>query len=405
VLAGFSKLPDAVVSKLLEVEVSSFLGLLPEINRCFVTFDNVLLLWNYNNAGDFAWYRGLDQPIRTVALVVPVPGVFEDIVKVRSVTAAVRLPLHGDADCTSLASCNCCGLFLTTPLALTDPHSHSPLQYILVVVTPVQVFLLALTFADDDVNKAVTIVPTGISCSTDGVGIVHVVGTKQGRIFLGGEDGCLYELGYHHSESTGGLWAALMGDRPAKARKTNHTASVAVIALQALIGTRFLSPGLPLVRLAIDHDRSLLYTLSVEGEIKVRLSRCAVPRRWDRKWGGPFGTLHCDHARTCLLCPRFAGVQDHTPSLALCSVFAETVRLHLVRACVVVGWWSVGGCSTWMCFRLTCLPELHRCLFHSMLRSSNIHAEAITYIGRRSGNHPAAFLFKVPRCAVHNCPC
>jgi hypothetical protein len=48
-------------------------------------------------------------------------------------------------------------------------------QYVLVVVTPVQVFLLALTFADDDVTKPLTIVPTGISCSTDGVGVVHVV--------------------------------------------------------------------------------------------------------------------------------------------------------------------------------------------------------------------------------------
>ena len=151
-----------------------------------------------------------------------------------------------------------------------SPPLSRPCQYILVVVTPVQVFLLALTFSEDDVTKPLTIVPTGISCSTDGVGIVHAVGTNTGRIFLGGEDGCLYELGYHHNDSGGGLLAALMGDRPTKARKTNHTASVAVMALQALIGTRFLSPGLPLVRLAIDHDRSLLYTLSVDGEIKVR---------------------------------------------------------------------------------------------------------------------------------------
>ena len=89
-LVDFSPLPPPVVSKFLEVEVSSFLGLLPEIGRCFVTFDNVLLLWNYDNPGDYAWYRGLDQPIRTVALVVPVPGVFEDLVKVRGRTLRAR---------------------------------------------------------------------------------------------------------------------------------------------------------------------------------------------------------------------------------------------------------------------------------------------------------------------------
>jgi nuclear pore complex protein Nup155 len=82
VLDSFSPLPPAVLAKFIEVEVSSFLGLLPEINRCFITFDNVLLLWNYDNPGDYTWYRGLDQPIRTVALVMPVPGVFEDMVKV-----------------------------------------------------------------------------------------------------------------------------------------------------------------------------------------------------------------------------------------------------------------------------------------------------------------------------------
>ncbi len=102
------------------------------------------------------------------------------------------------------------------------------------------------------------------------------LGTKTGRIFLGGEDGCLYELGYHQGthrcwsvscyqinggtvhageqhlicccmhvragEPSGGILAALLGERPAKARKTNHTAGVVVMALQALIGTRFLSP-------------------------------------------------------------------------------------------------------------------------------------------------------------------
>jgi hypothetical protein len=55
VVSSFTPLPPAVVAKFQEVEVSSFLGLLPEISRCFVTFDNVLLLWNYDNPGDYTW--------------------------------------------------------------------------------------------------------------------------------------------------------------------------------------------------------------------------------------------------------------------------------------------------------------------------------------------------------------
>ena len=42
------------------------------------------------------------------------------------------------------------------------------------------------------------------------------------------------------------------------------------MALQTLVGTRFLSPGLPLVRITVDHNRGLLYTLSQDAEITVR---------------------------------------------------------------------------------------------------------------------------------------
>jgi hypothetical protein len=83
-----------------------------------------------------------------------------------------------------------CILALPSP-----PHVPPPsvgVQYILVVVTPVQVFLLALTFVDGDVTKPLTIVPTGISCSTDGVGVVHVVrvvGTSRQGVYMMGWGG------------------------------------------------------------------------------------------------------------------------------------------------------------------------------------------------------------------------
>ena len=63
------------------------------------------------------------------------------------------------------------------------------------------------------------LVATDISCPTDGVGVLHIAGTSNGRVFLAGDDGCLYELQYSQADTIWGAWSG----RHTKARKINHT--------------------------------------------------------------------------------------------------------------------------------------------------------------------------------------
>lgn len=66
--------------------------------------------------------------------------------------------------------------------------------------------------------------PTDLSVPSDEVNMLQVVGTPQGRIFMGGFDGNLYELDYAAPGSGG--WFTLSSRR---CRKVNHT--------QGLIGS------------------------------------------------------------------------------------------------------------------------------------------------------------------------
>ena len=50
-------------------------------------------------------------------------------------------------------------------------------------------------------NSTLQLVPTSFSLSTDYIRILSIAGSENGRIFLGGEDGCLYEMTYQLEQS------------------------------------------------------------------------------------------------------------------------------------------------------------------------------------------------------------
>ena len=56
-----------------------------------------------------------------------------------------------------------------------------------------------------------------IAIASDNVSMLKVTGTSQGRIFLAGKDGCLYELLYRADEGWFEGWF------PKKVRKINHS--------------------------------------------------------------------------------------------------------------------------------------------------------------------------------------
>lgn len=65
--------------------------------------------------------------------------------------------------------------------------------------------------------------------SADGAPATCVVGSASGRIFLGGRDGCLYEIVY----SAGSSW---FGSR---CRKVNHSSSTLAYLLPAFLSLPF----------------------------------------------------------------------------------------------------------------------------------------------------------------------
>lgn len=238
----------SVALALADLECKSFVGLFPEIHRAFITIDNKLFLWNYYDGNDFYVYDELSQIIISVALLKPKPGVFV-----------------------------------------------SSIQHILVLSTPVEILMFAVKFDADNVHNPLQLFPTQFTVPSDNVHMTAIVGTEQGRIFLCGRDGGIYELDYWSGEEGG--WFSGGGNNSAssanggavtassglfsvpfsnfflsnrkKCRKVNHTASsfklVRSILPVFLGGTGAATASDHHVEsIVYDSTRNFLYTLGSE---------------------------------------------------------------------------------------------------------------------------------------------
>ena len=192
-------LPPALVEAYRTLTCSCFMGLFPEIRRAWVTVDNKLFLWNYEEGSDLYVYDGVDEVILSVTLVPPRAGVFVDEVR-----------------------------------------------YLLALATPLQVVLVALSFSSP---TEFSILPTQLSAPTDAVHILRLQGTPSGRIFMCGKDGCLYELLYQADDS----WFQR------KVRKVNLSATPLAGLVPSFLRW---ADDAPLVSIAFESSRNLLFTLS-----------------------------------------------------------------------------------------------------------------------------------------------
>lgn len=123
-------------------------------------YQKILLYLRYFDAAvsdfstDVAYFDGVSEIIITVGLVKPKPGVFQDFV-----------------------------------------------HYLLILATPTNIVVLGVTFsqsnesftASEEMHITQEVVYT---LPTDGVMFSTIVGTENGRIFMGAKDGCLYEFVY-----------------------------------------------------------------------------------------------------------------------------------------------------------------------------------------------------------------
>lgn len=138
------------------------MGVFPEINRVWVTIDNKLFLWNFEDEEDFVTYDDTDQVIVSVGLATPKPGVFVENI-----------------------------------------------EYLLVVATPIDITILGLSFdkrlgttslsnLTPSLNRTgLQLYATQLTIPADNITMMQIVGMGNGRIFMVGNNGQIYELEYH----------------------------------------------------------------------------------------------------------------------------------------------------------------------------------------------------------------
>lgn len=172
------------------------MGLFPEIGRAWLTIDSDIYIWTYEQTRDVAYYDGLSHLIVSVGLIKSKPGVLVDDVK-----------------------------------------------YLLLLTTPIEVIALGVTFGESNdprlgdgvpcFNKGMQLLNKPIFVlGTDNVSFNVIQGTDDGRIFMGGRDGCLYEIDYHSESSWFGK----------RCKKINHSQGLVSYIVPSFLKVFSVSP-------------------------------------------------------------------------------------------------------------------------------------------------------------------
>ncbi|OAD08407.1 hypothetical protein MUCCIDRAFT_158618 [Mucor lusitanicus CBS 277.49] len=201
-------IPKRFVNRIVDshTQCRCFMGLLPEINRAWLTIDCNLYIWNLNDENDYYEYSDQDQIIVRVELVKPKPDVFGDHIK-----------------------------------------------HVLVVSTPLQVILLAVSTAQAQSSTNVDTIclyATNMTMPADDEQMEQIGGTDDGRIFTVGKDGCVYEIEYYNPTN----WL-YKGCRLVKRSESSFVTYI-LPQLRNYLGST------PKARsFAIDNERKVLYIL------------------------------------------------------------------------------------------------------------------------------------------------
>ncbi|KAI9246692.1 Non-repetitive/WGA-negative nucleoporin C-terminal-domain-containing protein [Phascolomyces articulosus] len=207
-----SVIPPHLAEIIDNLQCRCFMGILPEINRAWVTIDHRLCMWDYTDGTDLNWYDDQDQILCCVGLVNPRPDIFGDHIK-----------------------------------------------YLLILTTRISVSVLAVSITSgpykDGTDDEITLIATDIAAPTNNVTFTQVVGTDQGRVFLVG-DGQVFELDYLRQSTWFG--------------RTNDLVARTVKPYSSYLPTYFRQNTLAEVEsIAIDNERKVLYILTTQSGIEV----------------------------------------------------------------------------------------------------------------------------------------
>lgn len=208
-------LPPEIMEHFGHMQNHCLMGVFPEISRVWLTIDRNIYVWAFEHGTDVAYYDGLTETIVSVGLVKPKAKVFQNFIK-----------------------------------------------YLLVLTTPVEIVVLGVTFTSNQAGseyEEMHLVPEPVfMLTTDGVSMMCVKSTASGRIFMGGKDGCLYEIVYQAQSG----W---FGEH---SKKVNHSTSKLSFLVPSFLNAALYDED-PIVRIEIDDSRHILYTLSEKGCIEL----------------------------------------------------------------------------------------------------------------------------------------
>lgn len=313
-------LPALLSQQLSSVQSHSLMGLLAPASLAWMSVDHKLYLWPFQRSSQdetlICFEIPSQQCVVSVGLVKPKKGEWEVLFGLKS--------CHFSRHCA----------YTSSPHFVVEGVFKDDVKWGLVVTTPVEIFFCALVECNasnpDARNVAWRLVPTSFTLPTDGVRILSIAGTESGRIFLGGDDGCVYEMSYEgripdqkqtdvhgvdleiyldqfydKGKTVTGViitdaedrvkevdvkplalgkraWSAIAGEdeayaaQPRKCRKLNRTSASFLRSLlpdfitnqaASLFGGKNATGGGGIVQIVVDEERQTLYTLGVKGWI------------------------------------------------------------------------------------------------------------------------------------------
>ncbi|XP_048479675.1 nuclear pore complex protein Nup154 [Plutella xylostella] len=210
-------LPPEIMEHFAHMQCHCLMGVFPEISRVWLTIDSNIYVWAFEHGSDVAYFDGLGETIVSVGLVKPRPGVFQSFVK-----------------------------------------------YLLVLTTTVEIVVLGVTFSSSKPDgstefEEMHLVPEPVFVMpNDGICMMSVKSTSNGRIFMGGKDGCLYEITYK----------AQLGWFGKHCKKVNHSTSALSFLVPAFLNAALYDED-AIVKIEVDNSRHILYTLTEKGCIEV----------------------------------------------------------------------------------------------------------------------------------------
>mmetsp|Transcript_15304 Transcript_15304/g.21838 ORF Transcript_15304/g.21838 Transcript_15304/m.21838 type:complete len:2089 (+) Transcript_15304:174-6440(+) len=310
-------IPPHLAMLLGKTKLTSLMGLFPEANLSWMSVDDKLYLWEYGDS-----YRSGQTAMN---------GVSSSEVGRR----------RDDFVCFSVPSGQC-----IVSVGLVKPKIgvfKRVVEWCLVVTTPEEAILCALAREPTTSNSSESIleqnnhissdepssngrydtllrlIPTRYIVPTDSIPLLSICGTEDGRIFMGGGDGCIYEMAYdgffggsfledyQHDEIESSLPTTtptvsgmllsngkrtlssltsgalnLSSKRPRKCRKINHSPFASTLVSTVVpgfvlratsaafsFGNRSTRDNGAIISLLMDSDRKALYALTSKGFIHV----------------------------------------------------------------------------------------------------------------------------------------